>query len=80
MGIPLVWNRTGSKKKKQKTGNIFWSGWDKLYGGFERPQNSASNQDKKPTTAEKNHMHSQAHVANKVQVSWWGDIVGPPKF
>lgn len=70
LGLEWVWN--------SKTRNVFWPGWDKLYGSFEGPQNSASNQDKKHTTAERNHMHSQTHVAYKAQVSRGRNIIGPP--
>ena len=74
----LIWNGLGIKKKKQKkkTRNIFRTVWGKLYGASESPQNSESNQDKKHGTAERNHMHSQAHGANKAQVSWGWSIIG----
>ena len=68
------------KKKRKKARYIFWPGWDNLYGVFESPQNSESNQDEKHRTAERNHMHSQAHVANRAQVSWGWNMVPPLKF
>lgn len=77
---PLVGMGLELKKKKQKTRNIFRPGWGKLYGAFESPQNSESNQDKKHRTAERNDTHSQAHIANKAQVSWGWNTGEPSKF
>lgn len=72
----LIWSghAFGLELKKLET-----SSRGKLYGAFESPQNSESNQDKKHRTAERNHTHSQTHVANKAQVSFWWNTVGPLK-
>lgn len=84
--MPLFWNGLRIKrtpppqKKRKKTRYIFCPGWDNLYGVFESPQNSESNQDEKHRTAERNHMYSQAYVANRAQVSWGWNIDPPLKF